>query len=105
VEAAGVPLEAVKLTANFKLSGPIPEGLFSMYRGILNHLLDYASGRGFERLKAEKYHEARTRYPSLPSHYIYTACQMPASSIRGLGSSRGWGRGGGEEPAPQMPDG
>jgi putative transposase len=95
VEAAGVPLEAVKLTANFKLSGPIPEGLFSMYGGILNHLLDYASGRGFERLKAEKHHEARTRYPSLPSHYIYMACRMACSiykRFRGLKRMGTWWR-------------
>jgi putative transposase len=77
-----VPLETVKLTADFKLSGSIPEGLFSMYGEVLSQLLDYASGKGvtgFERLKAERYHALRMKYPSLPSHYIYTACQMACS--------------------------
>jgi putative transposase len=77
-----VSLETAKLTASFKLDGPFPVGLFSTYREVLNHLLDYASGKGltsFKRLKAEKYHELRVKYPSLPSHYIYTACQMACS--------------------------
>jgi len=76
------PLETVKLTASFKLNGLIPESLFSTYREVLGQLLDYAWVEGitsFKRLKAEKYHELRARYPSLPSHYIYTACQMACS--------------------------
>jgi putative transposase len=80
-----VSLESAKLTASFKLDGLIPMGLFSTYREVLNHLLDYASGKGltsFKRLKAEKYHELRVKYPSLPSHYIYTACQMTCSIYR-----------------------
>ena len=77
-----MPLETVKLTAGFKLDGPLPESLFSTYREIVNHLLDYAWAKGitsFKRLKAEKYGELRMKYPSLPSHYIYTACQMACS--------------------------
>jgi putative transposase len=80
-----VPLETVKLTASFKLNGSIPESLFSMYGEVLNQLLDFAWAKGitsFKRLKAEKYHEMRERYPSLPSHYIYTACQMACSIYR-----------------------
>jgi IS605 OrfB family transposase len=76
------PLETVKLTASFKLDGSIPESLFSTYREVLGQLLDYACARGitsFRRLKAEKYHELRARHPSLPSHYIYTACQIACS--------------------------
>ena len=75
-------LESVKLTASFKLNGQLPESLFSTYRGIVNHLLDYAWAKGitsFKKLKAEKYNELRMKYPSLPSHYIYTACQMACS--------------------------
>ncbi|MCL7389022.1 MAG: transposase, partial [Thaumarchaeota archaeon] len=75
-------LETVKLTASFKLDGSIPESLFSTYREVLGQLLDCAWAKGvtsFKRLKAEKYHELRARYPSLPSHYIYTACQMACS--------------------------
>ena len=73
--------ETIKLTANFKLDGPssLIEPLFSTYRGMLNELLAYAHARGitsFKRLKAEKYREFRARWPELPSHYIYTACQM-----------------------------
>jgi len=74
-----MPLETVKLTASFKLNGSIPGGLFSTYKEILDQLLDFACAKGitsFKRLKAEKYRELRARYPRLPSHYIYTACQM-----------------------------
>jgi putative transposase len=77
-----VPLETVKLTASFKLNGSIPESLFSTYREVLGQLLEYAWAKGvtsFKRLKTEKYHELRAKYPSLPSHYIYTACQMACS--------------------------
>ncbi|ACB07602.1 RNA-guided endonuclease InsQ/TnpB family protein [Candidatus Korarchaeum cryptofilum] len=77
-----MPLETVKLTASFKLDGSFPESLFSTYREVLGQLLDYAWEKGvtsFKRLKAEKYCELRARYPSLPSHYIYTACQMACS--------------------------
>ena len=77
-----MPLETVKLTASLKLDGSIPESLFSTYREVLGQLLDYAWANGitsFKRLKAEKYHELRVRHPSLPSHFIYTACQMACS--------------------------
>ncbi len=76
--------ETIKLTANFKLDGPkgLAEPLFSTYRSMLNELLFYAHARritSFKRLKAEKYRELRARLPKLPSHYIYTACQMACS--------------------------
>jgi putative transposase len=77
--------QTVRLTASFKLSGPVPEGLFSAYREILAGLLEYASEKGitsFKRLKAEKYQELREKYPRLPSHYLYTACQMACSIYR-----------------------
>jgi len=78
-----MPLETVKLTASFKLNGQLPENLFSTYGEIVNRLLDYAWAKGitsFKRLKAEKYNELRMKYPSLPSHYIYTAYQMDVGS-------------------------
>jgi putative transposase len=96
-----VSLETVKLTASFKLDGPIPVGLFSTYREVLNHLLDYASGRGltsFKRLKAEKYHELRAKYPRLPSHYIYTACQMACSIYKSFRKLRKRGLAKAEKP-------
>jgi putative transposase len=77
-----VPSGTVKLTASFKLGGSFPESLFSTYREVSGQLLDHAWRKGvtsFERLRAEKYYELRARYPSLPSHYIYTACQMACS--------------------------
>jgi len=77
-----MPLGTVKLTASFKLDGLISESLFSTYREVLGRLLDYAWAEritSFKRLKAEKYHELRAKYPRLPSHYIYTACQMACS--------------------------
>jgi putative transposase len=81
-----MPFETVKLTASFKLDGLIPENLFSTYREVLGQLLDHAWAKGvtsFKRLKAEKYYELRVKYPSsLPSHYIYTACQMACSIYR-----------------------
>jgi putative transposase len=80
-----MPSETVKLTASFKLDGSIPESLFSTYREVLGRLLDHAWAKevtSFKRLKAEKYHELRVKYPSLPSHYIYTACQMACSIYR-----------------------
>jgi len=77
-----MPLETVKLTASFKLNGSVPENLFTVYLEIVNELLNHAHARGitsFKRLKSEKYYELRVKHPTLPSHYIYTACQMACS--------------------------
>ena len=97
-----MPLETVKLTASFKLDGSFPESLFSTYREVLGQLLDYAWAKGitsFERLKAEKYYELRARYPSLPSHYIYTACQMACSIYKGFRKLKRRGVAKAEKPA------
>ncbi|RLE29134.1 transposase [Candidatus Acetothermia bacterium] len=75
-------LETVKLTARLKLDGETCKSLFETYKVVVNELLDYAHSKGitsFERLKSEKYHEMREKYPELPSHYIYTACQLARS--------------------------
>ncbi len=51
----------------------------------MRELLDHAVKRNvtsFKRLKSEKYRELRAKYPDLPSHYVYTACQMAASIYR-----------------------
>ena len=95
------PLETVKLTASFKLDGSIPESLFSTYRELLGQLLGYAWAKGvtsFKRLKTEKYHELRARYPSLPSHYIYTACQMACSIYKSFRKLRRRGLAKAEKP-------
>ena len=79
---SGKRLETVKLTARFRLDGEVDESLFEMYKRIVNELLDYAHSKGitsFKRLRAEKYHELRERYSKLPSHCIYTACQIACS--------------------------
>ncbi len=44
--------------------------------------MGFAHSKGitsFKRLRAERYHELREKCPKLPSHYIYTACQMACS--------------------------
>jgi len=80
-----MPSETIKLTAKLKLKGH-PKGLddlFSVYREIVNYLITYAHESNitsFKRLKKETYKNLRERYPELPSHYLYTGCQM-ASSI------------------------
>jgi len=88
-------LETVKLTARFKLDGEIDPSLFEMYKRIVNELLDYAYSKGitsFKRLKSEKYHEFRRMYPNLPSHYIYTACQMACSIYKSFRKLKRKGR-------------
>jgi hypothetical protein len=52
-----------------------------MYRNMVEQLVLYAVNNNitkFTRLKAERYHEVRSLYPQLPSHYAYTACQDAA---------------------------
>ena len=76
--------ETIKLTARLKLK-EVPKGLdnlFSTYHEIVNYLIAYAyenSITSFYRLKEETYKILREKYPELPSHYIYTACQMATS--------------------------
>ncbi|AIU69060.1 transposase [Thermococcus eurythermalis] len=79
--------ETIKLTAKFKLR-EIPEGLeclFSTYREIVNFLITYAfenNTTSFYRLKKETYKSLRKEYPELPSHYLYTACQMATAIFK-----------------------
>ena len=76
-----MPSETIKLTARFKLK-EAPEGLddlFSIYCEIVNFLISHAHENNitsFYRLKKETYKGLRREYPELPSHYLYTACQM-----------------------------
>ena len=79
-----MPSETIKLTAKFKLKGT-PEGLdslFKTYRELVNFLITHAYENNltsFYRLKKETYKGLRKEHPGLPSHYIYTACQMATS--------------------------
>jgi len=69
-------------------SAPLPRRTFrafveleGMYRNMVEQLVLYAVDNNitkFTRLKAERYREARSLYPQLPSHYAYTACQDAA---------------------------
>ncbi|NJE13875.1 transposase, partial [Thermococcus sp. LS2] len=82
-----MPSETIKLTAKFKLKGT-PEGLdglFQTYREIVNFLITHAfenNVTSFYRLKKETYKGLRREYSELPSHYIYTACQMAISIFK-----------------------
>uniref|UniRef100_A0A7C2FRU0 Transposase n=1 Tax=Thermosphaera aggregans TaxID=54254 RepID=A0A7C2FRU0_9CREN len=59
--------------------------LEEMYKSVLVELVDYGFKNNissFTRLKREKYHELRNKYPQLPSHYIHTACQDASTRIK-----------------------
>ena len=80
-------LETIRLVANLKLEGDSTsvEPLFSTFISMVNELLRFAHENritSFKRLRANKYYEFRQRHPKLPSHYIYTACQMACSIYR-----------------------
>jgi len=85
-----MPVEEITLTAKFKIDlvdvdeAAISEiyRLFKEYRGIVNELIEYAHSYGvtsFISMHRAKYRELRQRYPTLPSHYIDTACRHAAS--------------------------
>ena len=92
-----MPSETIKLTAKFKLK-ETPEGLdelFSTYREIVNFLITYAFENNitsFYRLKKETYKSLRKEYPELPSHYLYTACQMATSIFKSFRKRRKKGK-------------
>jgi len=76
-----MPSETIKLTAKFKFKETLKglDNLFQTYQEIVNFLITYAFENNitsFYRLRKETYKSLRERYPELPSHYIYTACQM-----------------------------
>ncbi len=89
--------ETIKLTAKFKLK-ETPEGLvslFSTYREIVNFLISYAfenNVTSFYRLKKETYKGLRKEYPELPSHYLYTACQMATAIFKSFRKRRKKGK-------------
>ncbi len=92
-----MPSETIKLTARFKLK-ETPEGLdglFSTYREIVNFLITYAfenNVTSFYRLKKETYKGLRKEYPELPSHYLYTACQMATAIFKSFRKRRKKGK-------------
>jgi len=92
--------EIIKLSASFKLDGEISE-IFNLYKKIVNELLNYASTRNitsFKRLKKEKYYELRKKHFELPSHYIYTACQMACSIYKSFRKLKRRGKAKGDKP-------
>ncbi|NJE61230.1 RNA-guided endonuclease TnpB family protein [Thermococcus sp. 21S7] len=92
-----MPSETIKLTAKFKLKGT-PEGLdelFETYREIVNFLITYAFENNitsFYRLKKETYKSLRRGYPELPSHYLYTGCQMATAIFKSFRKRRKKGK-------------
>jgi len=85
-----MPVEEVTLAASFKVDltdvdeSAISEiyRLFDEYEEIVNELLSLAVDKhttNFVKLYHVKYRELRQRYPTLPSHYIFTACRYAAS--------------------------
>ncbi|NJE05734.1 transposase [Thermococcus sp. M36] len=88
-----MPSETIKLTAKFKLK-EAPEGLdelFKTYREIVNFLISYAfenNVTSFYRLKKETYKSLRKEYSSLPSHYLYTGCQMATAIFKSFRKRR-----------------
>ena len=98
------PPETIKLTANFKLDGDSSgvEPLFPTFIGVVNELLEFAHKNhhitSFKRLRTSKYYELRSKFPDLPSHYIYTACQMACSIYRAFRKLKRRGRAKGGKP-------
>jgi putative transposase len=85
-----MPVEEIRLTAKFKVDftdadeATISEihRLFKEYQRIVNELIECAHSHGitsFISLYHAKCRELRQRYPTLPSHYIVTACRYAAS--------------------------
>ncbi len=95
----------VRLTGVFKVHDTRGatglDDLFAKFKELVNELLDYSSTRSitaFKRLKGEKYHELRSKHPELPSHYIYTACQMASSIYRSFRKLKRRGKARGDKP-------
>ncbi|ADI32307.1 RNA-guided endonuclease InsQ/TnpB family protein [Staphylothermus hellenicus] len=78
--------ETVKMTGKFKIKENVEiDRLFKIYREIVNYLINYAYENNitsFYKLKSKTYRNLREKYPNLPSHYIYTACQIATSIYR-----------------------
>jgi len=71
------------------------------YSQMLRELVGFAYVNGissFTRLKAVKYREMRHKYPDLPSHYVYTACQDASARVKSFLAKKGRGRARTERP-------
>ena len=89
--------ETIKLTAKFKLKKSHVEldELFQIYHEIVNFLITYAfenNVTSFYRLKKETYRDLRIEYPDIPSHYLYTACQMATAIFKSFRKRRKKGK-------------
>jgi len=67
------------------------EEILNIYSRMLENVLPHASRNIIEsyyRLKNEKYHELRSMYPNIPSHYIHGVCQDAVERISSLRRNR-----------------
>jgi putative transposase len=98
-----MPVEEITLTARFKVDltdvdeAAISEiyRLFAEYQGIVNELIEYAHSHkvtSFISLHHAKYRELRQRHPTLPSHYIVTACRYASSVYKSFVELKKMGR-------------
>jgi len=65
------------------------------YSQMLRELAEFAYKHGissFTRLKAAKYRDMRRKYPDLPSHYAYTACQDASARVKSFLAAKRRGR-------------
>jgi len=71
------------------------------YSQMLRELVGFAYANGvisFTKLKAVKYQEMRRKYPDLPSHYVYTACQDASARVKSFLAVKRRGRARTERP-------
>jgi len=83
-------------------SQPLPRKVFlilceliAMYRNMVEQLVIHAienDVRSFVKLKASRYSYLRELYPSLPSHYAYTACQDASIRVKSFHKLKRMGR-------------
>ena len=69
--------------------------LIAMYRNMVEQLVIHAienDVRSFVKLKASRYSYLRELYPSLPSHYAYTACQDASIRVKSFHKLKRMGR-------------
>jgi len=85
-----MPVGEVMLTARFKVDlvdvdGAVISEIYRLsegYREVVNELIDFAASNhitSFIELYHAKYQEPQQRCPTLPLHYIFTACRYAAS--------------------------